>query len=82
MAYPSQGERVVVKFALPVELVDWLRQTSRPHGMERVCPAGMTQTDLVVKALYVLRELLSGIPSPHSVALLDQALADLDRSAR
>lgn len=81
MAYPSQGERVSRAFRLPVELADWLEHQSRPHGLDRVCPAGMTQNDLVVQALYVLRELRSGIPSPHSVAILDQALADLDASA-
>lgn len=78
MAYPSQGERVNRAFRIPVELADWLEKTSRPHGLDRVCPAGMTQNDLVVKAVYLLRELHDGIPSPTSQELLEKALRDLD----
>lgn len=81
MAYPSQGERVERDFRIPVELAEWLAAEARPRGMDAVCPAGRSQNDLVVQALYVLRELRSGIPSPHSVRILDEALADLDRMA-
>lgn len=81
MAYPSQGERVTKAYRVPLELVDWLEQQSRPRGLDAVCPAGQTANDLVVRALYVLRELVSGIPSPHSMAVLDDALADLDARA-
>lgn len=73
MAYPSQGERVERKVMVPVELADWLAVTARPNGDRLVCPVGRTQNDLHVAALYLLRELLDGIPSPVSQRLLDEA---------
>lgn len=73
MAYPSQGERVERKFMVPVELDDWLRRTARPNGDRSVCPVGRTQNDLAVAGLYLLRELLDGIPSEVSQRLLDDA---------
>jgi hypothetical protein len=80
VSYPAKPDTERLCAAVPVELADWLRRLARPHGTDRVTPAGSTVSDHIAKALYVYRELLAGIPSPVSAELLDAALASLETS--
>lgn len=67
-----------VLLRLPVELRDWLEHKARPGGPDSYCPAERSVNALIVNAVLLYRELDSGVPSPVSAHLLDQALAGLD----
>ena len=72
----SRGKRVNRVFAIPVELDAWLTVTA--HEQAARLHVEPSRTRLVAEALYLLRDLLSGTPSPTSKVLLDDALDRLD----
>jgi len=82
VAQQHQGPRVARRFDIPVELDEWLEARARPAGPDSYCPTARSKNATVTLALYLLRELTEGIPSPASTAVMDEALADLEAMAR
>ena len=75
MARPPGPPRIYREFAIPPELDEWLTQAAKDEA-ERY-KAEVTRSWLVTRALYLLRELQSGVPSEASQLLMDMALDQL-----
>ena len=60
--------RVSSAVALPPELNRWLTETVD-------ATPGLSRNDLLVRAVYLLREVMGGVPGPVSLELLDDAVA-------
>ena len=66
-------------FVIPLELDEWLTEIARPDpDFPYLASKDMSKNAIVTRGLYLVRELLSGIPSPASTELLDMALAKLE----
>lgn len=75
MPAPSKyGQRVFRAYRIPLELDDWLKATGNgdPGGH------GIGENDLVIRGLYVLRELMGGPPTSVSEELLAAAIERME----
>ena len=78
MSRPAGPPRVNRTFLIPPELDEWLTQAAKDEA-ERY-KADVSRSWLVTRALFLLRELQSGIPSEASQLLMDMTLDQLVES--
>lgn len=73
-AVSKYGERQAKLVRLPVDLADWLKTTGNGDAGGH----GIGENDLVIRGLYLLREMMGGPVTPVSEELLADAIVRME----